>query len=198
MTRPTTPWTGLDRSLDALAVAVDGLGPADLAAPTPCAGWTVTHVLQHAAGDQLGYVACQGVGDGPGFDPFSPSGDPAEPPLAELVATAVALAADTWSRVDPAGADVPTPLPQGALAPEIAAGAAALDAAIHAWDVAVALGRPSPLDDELAAWLHPIAEGLVEPLRQWGVYAAALPAAGDGAAADLLRYLGRDPAWTAA
>jgi hypothetical protein len=36
----------------------------------------------------------------------------------------------------------------------------------------------------------------VEPLRQYGAYAAALaPEAGDDAAAELLRYLGRDPHW---
>jgi len=33
-------------------------------------------------------------------------------------------------------------------------------------------------------------------LRQFGVYAPALaPEAGDDALAELLRYLGRDPAW---
>ncbi|MEU4222222.1 TIGR03086 family protein, partial [Actinoplanes sp. NPDC026623] len=77
--------------------------------------------------------------------------------------------------------------------------AAALDAAVHAWDIAVATGRPSPLDEDLAAGLLPVAHAIVEPLRRYGVYAAALePSGAEGAPAQLLRYLGRDPHWTPA
>jgi hypothetical protein len=80
--------------------------------------------------------------------------------------------------------------------PADAAGAAALDAAIHAWDIAMATGQGSPLTPELARALTPVAKSTVEPLRQYGVYAAALePAAGADDAAALLCYLGRSPAW---
>ncbi len=68
---------------------------------------------------------------------------------------------------------------------------------MHAWDIAVATGQASPVDDELAAQLLEVAVQIVEPLRGFA-YAPALPApddAGDGALADLLRYLGRDPGW---
>ena len=91
---------------------------------------------------------------------------------------------------------MPTPLPSGPMAPADAAGAAALDAAIHAWDIAVATGPGSPLTPELARALTPVAKSIVEPLRQYGVYAAALePPAGADDAAALLCYLGRSPAW---
>jgi hypothetical protein len=71
-----------------------------------------------------------------------------------------------------------------------------LDAAVHAWDITVALGQPGPLSDALAAQLLPAAHAVVEPLRQFGAYAPALPPqAGDDDAAELLRYLGRDPEW---
>jgi hypothetical protein len=40
----------------------------------------------------------------------------------------------------------------------------------------------------------PVATKIVEPLRAYGVYAAALePAGSDDNVAALLRYLGRDP-----
>ena len=56
----------------------------------------------------------------------------------------------------------------------------------------------APLTAALARALTPVARGIVEPLRQYGVYAAALDAeAGAGDAATLLCYLGRSPAWTA-
>jgi hypothetical protein len=66
---------------------------------------------------------------------------------------------------------------------------------VHAWDIAAALGRSGFLPDELATHLLS-AKGIIEPLRQYGAYATALPPQpGDGHAAELLRYLGRDPQW---
>jgi CO/xanthine dehydrogenase FAD-binding subunit len=82
------------------------------------------------------------------------------------------------------------------MAPALAAAACALDAAVHAWDVAVAIGQPSPLTAALAEQLMPAARATAEPLRGFA-YAPALPARpSDDAAAALLRYLGRNPHWT--
>ncbi len=70
---------------------------------------------------------------------------------------------------------------------------------MHAWDIAAALGLPGPLPDALAAQLLPAARAIVEPLREYGAYAPARPPRpGDGPAAELLRYLGRDPQWARA
>jgi hypothetical protein len=67
---------------------------------------------------------------------------------------------------------------------------------VHAWDIAVALGPPGPLADELAVLLLPAARAVAEPLRQFGAYAPALPPQPeDNHAAELLRYLGRNPQW---
>jgi uncharacterized protein (TIGR03086 family) len=190
---PTT-WTVLDRAHAALRAATAALTSADLDRPTPCEQWTVAQVIQHAAGDQLGYAAAITGHGGPTEDPFAPSGALTGTP-AELVEPALAASAAAFGTVDPAGT-TPTPLPQGVLAAATAAGAAALDAGVHAWDIAVATGRPSGLDDDLAAELLPVARALVEPLRAYGVYATALePGDHDSAAAELLRYLGRDPGW---
>jgi hypothetical protein len=82
--------------------------------------------------------------------------------------------------------------------PADAAAAAALDAAIHAWDIAMGAGQASPLTPALARALTPVAKSIVEPLRQYGVYARALePDAGADDASALLCYLGRSPAWPA-
>jgi hypothetical protein len=84
------------------------------------------------------------------------------------------------------------------MAPELAAGACALDAAIHSWDLAVATGQSAALTAELAEQLRPAKQATVEPLRGFA-YAAALPdQPGDDPAATLLHYLGRDPNWTPA
>ncbi|MFC8865682.1 hypothetical protein [[Kitasatospora] papulosa] len=71
-------------------------------------------------------------------------------------------------------------------------GAVASDAAVHAWDIAVATGGPSPLTDEPARRPAPAAEELVEPLRGFahGPTVEAAPGVGDATA--LLDHLGRD------
>ena len=185
----------LTASVELLRHTAAGVAPEHLDAPTPCADWSVAQVLLHAAGDQLGWASVVSGGPLPSYDPFAP---PPELPggVDELIGSAVETATAAWAQVDPAEASVPTPIPPfPTLAAELAAGACALDAAIHAWDVAVATGQDSPLTAELATRLTPAARATVEPLRGFA-YAPALPAqAGDDAAAALLRYLGRDPGW---
>jgi len=188
-------WNIITDSLDLLRNAAAEIGDANREAPTPCSQWTVTQVLQHAVGDQLAWAAAIGVGTGPSENPFAPSGR-LQVSVDDLVQPALAAARTAWAGVRPDNDAVPTPLPQGSLPAPTAAGACALDAAVHAWDIAVALGQPSPLPDALAARLLPAARSIVEPLRQFGAYASALPPApADGDAAELLRYLGRDPQW---
>jgi uncharacterized protein (TIGR03086 family) len=194
---PAQAATVITESLDLLAAAAAAIGAANRDAPTPCSQWTVTQVLQHAAGDQLAWAAALGVGTGPAEDPFSPSGF-LEAGIDELIEPALAAARTAWSGVRSDVEMVPTPLPQGPLPASVAAGACALDAVIHAWDLAVALGRPHFLPDSLAGQLLPAALAVVELLRQFGAYAAALPPQpDDDPAAQLLRYLGRDPRWQA-
>jgi uncharacterized protein (TIGR03086 family) len=193
----TTTWTILDRAHAALRDTTAALTTADLSRPTPCSQWNVTQVLQHSAGDQLAFVSAITGQGGPTDNPFTPSGTLTGSP-ADLVEPTLTASAAAFATVDPDGT-TPTPLPHGALPAATAAGAAALDAGVHAWDIAVATGQPSPLDDDLAAQLLPVARAIVEPLRQYGAYAPALaPRENDTASTELLRYLGRDPHWTPA
>lgn len=180
--------------LNKAAVAVtDGNG----SDRTPCTEWTVIQVLQHAVGDQLAWAAALGVGPGPSDNPFTPSGV-LQGSVQDLTEPAISIALQAWSTVRSGDEAVPTPLPQGALPADTAAAACALDAAVHAWDIAVALGQPAPLTESLAALLLPTAHAVVEPLRQYGAYAPALPPAPrDDLVEGLLRYLGRHPAWPA-
>lgn len=183
----------LAESYRALTTAVAGIADHQWQVPTPCSQWTVTQVVQHAAGDQLAYAAALGIGTGPAEDPFAPSGSIAGT-AADLIATAVDETAAAWATVTDDTETVPTPLPHGALPTAVAAVMCALDAGVHAWDIAIATGQPSPLTEDLATAFLTAATGLVEPLRQWGAYAAVLDGEpGDSAVDALLRYLGRDP-----
>jgi uncharacterized protein (TIGR03086 family) len=191
---PDTTPDVITESLDLLRTAAAMISTGTQQVPTPCAEWNVTQVLQHAAGDQLAWAAALGQGDGPDSNPFAPSGH-LDQGVSDLLDPALATARTAWAKIGPDDAAVPTPLPQGELSAPVAAAACALDAAIHAWDIAAALGQPGYLPDDLATQLLP-ARAVIEPLRQFGAYAAALPPQpGDGPAAGLLRYLGRDPRW---
>ena len=189
----TTARVVLDESLAALGRVVAALREDDAERPTPCAAWNVTQVVQHAAGDQIGWAATVGGGPFPTWDPFAPSGH------------------STGRR--PRWSAGPGPCPGGlgdggrrrgrgahaaAHGPDagaLAAAACALDAAVHAWDLAVATGQESPLTPELARGLLPAAEAIADPLRGFA-FDAALPAEpGDGDVETLLRHLGRNPAW---
>ncbi len=162
--------------------------------PTPCAEWNATQVLQHASGDQQGYAGTLTGRDLPTEDPFAPSGTITTSPQS-LLAPTLAAASRAFAQVAPDDEAVPVPLPQGPLPADVAVGACALDAAVHAWDIAVATGQPSPVDDALADELVRVAVQIVEPLRGFA-YGPALEG-GSGTGLDgLLRYLGRDPGWT--
>ncbi|MFI7639865.1 TIGR03086 family metal-binding protein [Nonomuraea sp. NPDC049400] len=189
----TSGWDVLDAAHEALR-KVTGAVPADAwHLPTPCSSWDVTQVLQHAAGDQIGFAAALTGEPGPAFNPFEPSGRLEADPVA-FVEDALARSARAWAGVDRDAAEVPTPVPPHKMSPWSGSAACALDAAVHAWDIAVATGQASPLTPELARPLLKVAQEIVEPLRAWGAYAAALePEPGDDDVAALLRYLGRNP-----
>jgi uncharacterized protein (TIGR03086 family) len=182
----------LDTSHQALRTVTAGLTEADKDKATPCEKWTVTQVLQHATGDQIGYAAAITGGPWPSEDPFAPSGRLDGDPVAFLE-TGLSASAAAYTQIGDDDPSVPTPLPQGAMPAWQAAGACALDAAVHAWDIAVATGQRSPLTTPMARDLLEVAAAIVEPLRGFA-YGPSLPAApGDGDVETLLRYLGRDP-----
>jgi uncharacterized protein (TIGR03086 family) len=183
-------------SLQLLGEVADRVTVDQLNNPTPCSEWTVTQVLFHAAGDQHAWASFVGISALPAWDPFAPP-DTLDDKVAELIWPAVQAATTAWATVDSDAGPVRTPLPPfPTMPPELAAGACALDAAIHAWDIAVATGQPSPLTVALAGQLGAGARATVEPLRGFA-YAPALPEQpGNDAVASLLRYLGRNPHWT--
>jgi uncharacterized protein (TIGR03086 family) len=192
-----TEWTVLNQAHEALRAAVGGVQDGAWGQATPCEKWTVTQVLQHAAGDQLGFASFITGSPGPSEDPFAPSGTVDGSPVT-LAEESMKASADAWGTVARDAEEVSVPVPPGKLPASVGVGACALDAAVHAWDIAVATGQPSHLTPELARELMPVATAIVEPLRAYGAYAAALaPEAGDDDAAALLRFLGRRPDWTA-
>jgi uncharacterized protein (TIGR03086 family) len=191
----SSSWNILDKAHDVLRAAAGGVSPEQWGSPTPCADWTVGQVLQHAVGDQQAYAAVLTGSGFPDFDTFAPSGEFAAGPQAALDQALEATAA--------AYADVPhddsmtaVPLPQGPLPASVAAAAAALDAAVHGWDIAVATGQTSLLDDELSTQLLAAAPQIVEPVRAFAFAPAMDTDESESATVRLLKYVGRDPSWS--
>jgi uncharacterized protein (TIGR03086 family) len=193
----STGWGVLDTALRVLATVASDISDKNWTQPTPCGDWNVTQLFQHAVGDQLAWASAITVGPPPAEDPFTPSGQLHDTPAA-MLDQARAAAVQAWQGVEPGTVKVPTPLPLGSLPAAVAAAACALDAGVHAWDLAMATGQESPLTNELAAELHAAATQVVEPLRGFAYEPALLPEDSDDTVAALLRYLGRRPDWKAA
>jgi len=69
-----TGWDVLDEARAMLRAAVAGVPADGWQRPTPCAEWSVTQVLQHAALDQRARAATLAGAAMPGENPFAPSG----------------------------------------------------------------------------------------------------------------------------
>jgi uncharacterized protein (TIGR03086 family) len=184
----------LHEAHEMLRTVVAGIDEDGWKSPTPCEQWNVAQVLRHAVGDQLAYTAALTGSGGPTENPFTPSADrPAGP--RDFLEAALTSTAAAFAAISPDATEVPSPLPLGPLPAETVLGAAALDAAVHAWDIAVATGQPDPLTAGLAARLMPAATTIADPLRAFAFAPALSAQPGDDAAAALLRFLGRDPHW---
>jgi uncharacterized protein (TIGR03086 family) len=194
MTTQPAQWTILEDAHDVLRKAVAGLQESDMNLPTPCSDWSIAKVLHHAALDQRAFAGTITGLAMPDEDPFQPSGELGVS-ASDYLQPALAASSDAFSTVAPGAKSVPVPLPPFALPPSVAVGAAALDAAVHGWDVAIASGQTSTLSDELASSLLEIARQIVEPLRGFAYAPAIECVAGSDAVTELLCFLGRDSRW---
>lgn len=155
-------------------------------APTPCEGWSVRDVVEHAIDTERDFLTRHDLdaGDAP---------DLADPPAAwrtHAAAVTEILERDGVAEREFDGYFGPT---------TIAATMADFygwDLVIHGSDVARATGQPWSISDEEAASMHATADSWGGALYSEGVCTEAIPVADDASATDrLLARLGRDPMW---
>ncbi|MFG1811326.1 TIGR03086 family metal-binding protein [Streptomyces sp. NPDC049040] len=171
----------------AKGVPADGWGSA-----TPCSEWTAGQVFNHARLDQLALIM-KIVDVPPPGDPFAPEAAVGADPVADLEAV-LKQAAAAWE----SGRSAQSVLtPMGPMPAEAGAAVAALDAAVHAWDIARGTGQDLPMDDGLAAGVAATTGHVITFVRDsFGKFAPEVPVAdGAGPAARLLAMAGRDPLW---
>jgi uncharacterized protein (TIGR03086 family) len=153
----------LDRSLGYTRVALAGVTDARLAAPTPCRNWTLRDLLAHM--DDSLDAFTQAAGGSVELRPARAA------PRVEVLQQKACALMGLWSDQGPPGVSV-----GGAdLATDLLVATAALEVTVHGWDVAQATGAGTPIPEELARHLLPVAHRLVSESDRGIRFAAPLP-----------------------
>jgi uncharacterized protein (TIGR03086 family) len=195
--------------LDAQAVrasvqVVSGISDADLAKPTPCAGWTLADLLAHMTVQHEGFAAAA-AGEGANLDLWRP-----KPRNRDTPSTLVKEYASAADRVlDAFAAD--GVLDREFSLPEISTrttfpGRQAIafhfvDYVTHGWDVARSLGLGYDLDPDVLDAAHQVARAVPDDerrLRPGAAFAPGIPVDPDRAMLErVVALLGRRPEWPA-
>ncbi|TQL68431.1 uncharacterized protein (TIGR03086 family) [Nocardioides albertanoniae] len=182
-----------DDALSATTRLLSGIdsGEVSLTSPTPCAGWDLADLLGHMIGQNLGFAAAVTAGDAPATAYASvpvTTGD-----ASRAWQESAATVREAFGAADPAAT---VHLSEFGFRPtvEVALGMQLLDAAVHAWDVATAVGadhRPAP---DTVAHVLEMARQIAARPGGTPVFAAPSTETGDDPWADALRLLGRQAA----
>ncbi|MFD7077198.1 TIGR03086 family metal-binding protein [Nocardioides sp. NPDC059952] len=163
---------------------------ADLTVPTPCAGWDLADLFGHMIGQNLGFAAAVAVGDAP------VAAYESVPVAADDVATrwqdSATRVRSAFGAADP---EATIHLVEFGFRPTVtvALGMQLLDAAVHAWDVATALGKTYRPTEVTVAFVLDMARQIAARPGGTPVFAAPLSEHGEDPWGDALRLLGRDP-----
>jgi uncharacterized protein (TIGR03086 family) len=171
----------LERALGYTRVVLADIGPQHLEAPTPCSGWTLARLLAHMedALDAFTEAAAGRVQ----VEPVLPADDR----VTALREKACALLG-AWTEARPSAVVVGD---RHLEAPLLVA-TAALEIAVHGWDVAQSTGTGTPIPEDLARGLHPVAARVVQPAYRGTRFAPARRPAPPTSRSDvLLAFLGR-------
>ena len=180
--------TAYDRALDDTTALASGAG--DLTVPTPCAGWDLADLFGHMVGQNLGFAAA--VADGDASVAAYESVPVALDDVARRWQESAARVRDAFGAADP---EATVHLAEFGFRPTVAValGMQLLDAAVHAWDVATALGQTYRPADATVTFVLDLARQIAASPGGTPVFAAPLAEGGQDPWGDALRLLGRDP-----
>lgn len=194
------------RAATGLRAVVDGVTSADLARPTPCAGWDLRALFEHMTAQDHGFAAAvRAAVTGEDVPASAYAARPLGPdPAAEVAATAQELAA---AFAEARGLERPVLLAEfdARLPLTVVAGMHLVDTVVHGWDIAAALGTRAAYQEALDTDVVGAALSIAEQVPDDGSreapgapFGRAVPVpAGADAWERTLRLLGRDSAWSA-
>jgi len=179
----------LERAVRSTRAVLGAVHADQLSAPTPCASWKVSDLINHIVGGQL-FFASVARGDRPSRDrPDFSAGD--------FVSDFEQGSAAAIAAFDAPGAMERTMhLPFGDMPGAIFVTIAATDTFIHGWALAKATGQPADLDPALAAELlsatRPFLSDSLRGPEGKASFGPEQPCASDAPSADqLAAFLGR-------
>jgi uncharacterized protein (TIGR03086 family) len=180
----------LEPSISYALGVVLAVTPDLLARPTPCREWDLRMLLRHASES----LAALGEGLEAGrmaLDPGAEDAGLAADPAGAFRDRACQLR-DAWTT--PARQRQIIEIAGCPLAASVMAAAAALEVAVHGWDISRACGRCQPIPRNLATGLLVIAPVLVPGTGRHPLFAAPVTAAPTATPSDrLAAFLGRAP-----
>lgn len=175
----------LDRSIAYTCTQLSTVDDHLLGRRTPCAGWRLADLLAHMED------ALDAFTEAAGGRVEVHAGRAHAAPVPALQGKATALLA-VWSRPSPGDVVLEAGKRRLDLTTPLLVATAALEVAVHGWDVGRATGSGTPLPADLATALLPVAQATVTPADRGVRFAAPRPtpvaAAGD---VHLLAFLGR-------
>ena len=170
--------------------AVLAVTPELLSRPTPCRGWDLRMLLRHAS-ESVAAIG-EGIEAGRvGLDPAAEDGDLAADPARAFRDRAGHLL-DAWT--SPGHQRQVIEIAGCPLAASVMAAAAALEVAVHGWDISRACGQHQPIPPALATSLLAIAPALVPRTGRHPLFAAPVTVLATAGPSDrLAAFLGRTP-----
>jgi uncharacterized protein (TIGR03086 family) len=170
--------------------AVVAITPELLSRRTPCRDWDLRMLLRHAS-ESLATIA-EGLETGRvGLDPSTEDGDLAADPARAFRDRAGRLL-DAWTSPGRQGQVIE--IAGCPLEASVMAGAAALEVAVHGWDISRATGQRQPIPLALATGLLAMAPLLVPRAGRHPLFAAPVTVPATACPSDqLAAFLGRAP-----
>ena len=180
----------LEPSISYALGAVLAVTPELLSRPTPCRGWDLQMLLRHAS-ESLAAIG-EGIEAGRvGLDPAAEDGDLAADPARAFRDRGGQLL-DAWT--SPGHQRHVIEIAGCPLAASVMAGVAALEVAVHGWDISRACGQRQPIPRALATDLLAIAPVLVPRAGRHPLFAAPVTVQATAGPSDqLAAFLGRAP-----
>jgi uncharacterized protein (TIGR03086 family) len=180
----------LEPSISYALGTVLAVTPEQLSRPTPCRGWDLRMLLRHAS-ESLAAIG-EGIEAGRvGLDPAAEDGDLAADPARAFRDRAGQLL-DAWT--SPGHQRQVIEIAGCPLAASVMAAAAALEIAVHGWDISRACGQRQQIPRALATSLLEIAHMLVPSTGRHPLFAAPVAVgAAVGPSDRLAAFLGRTP-----
>jgi uncharacterized protein (TIGR03086 family) len=180
----------LEPSISYALGAVLAVTPELLSRPTPCRDWDLRMLLRHAS-ESLAAIG-EGIEAGRiGLHPAAEDGDLAADPVRAFRARAGQLL-DAWT--SPGHQRQVIEIAGCPLAASVMAAAAALEVAVHGWDISRACGQRQPIPRALATSLLAIAPVLAPRAGRHPLFAAPVTVPATAGPSDqLAAFLGRTP-----